>query len=184
MGAISAIGRLVLYLHECAEINNGVTPRAAAFILALREGIVSFMGEGITVEAAAGLEIRSGRAHSKEARSIRRAALARLRNYNVLLGAVDALGYTPQLVRAALAYHWTRLGREEAGADGNCVYIDLFSAMSQSPLDVRRVCAMLAAGYSSQEIGSRLGVNGSRAVGGAVARLGRILEGRDAPKTT
>jgi len=180
--AVSALGQLILYLHSRALVEGRLheDDATASQIIAVLsdeqwqpEGKFRDLPLGVQV----GLELRSGRAFSDEARNIRQAALARLRDYELLVAAIDELGYLPQLIRAALSLHYEQLEEEPLGSDGNCILIDLQAARAKAPEEVQHVVDLLPS-MGPQSIGEELDTNGSRLVGRSMALLNRILEGK------
>lgn len=182
MAGISTIGQLILWLNERAreEGRIEVSDPVASLVIETLEGdgaVPDGRFRDLPLGVQVGLELRRGRAFSDEAKAIRSAALARLRDYEVFLAAIDALGYTPQLVRAALSIHFERLLDEELGTAGNCVLLDIETARQRAPEDIQQAVDLLPR-MGPQDIGVELDTNGSRLVGRAMATMSRILEGR------
>lgn len=191
MARTSAIGALVLHLHERA-IQEGrlvVEDEGANQVLdAIRRGYRSRhyrRGAEQPAGVVAGLELRQGYARSAQAKAIRQGALNRLRDFPVFLRAVDELGYTPQVLRAALSLHYSRLDEAELGSDENCVLLDIKQAASRLDRQPRKeeaprpseVIDLLAGGLGPQEVGAHFKTNGSRLVGRVLKQLSVELEG-------
>lgn len=172
--------KLILYLHRRAIEEGRIKesdPLADEILRTLEGYIPHTNGRELPRGVAIGLELRHGQAHLPEAKAIRSAALRRLMNYEVFLNSVDELGYTPQNIRAALTIHFERLRSEELGSDGNCILMDLDTALKQCNERTREVVLLLISGLGPQAIGEALGTNGSRLVGRTLKNLSRILEG-------
>ncbi len=180
---VSGIGQLVLYLNERADREGRL--KVLDMQAELMMCAVAGMYDGLTtpemfqlpLSVLIGLELRSGRIVSERGKTIRRAALSRLNDYDVFLGAVDDIGYTAQVVRAALTVHWSRLSSAYLGSDGHCVYLDIATARDQAPENVRTVITLLPA-MGPQELGVAFQTNGSRLVGRCLSTLSRILNGK------
>lgn len=191
MARTSAIGSLVLHLHERAlqEGRIAVEDESANQVLdTIRRGYRSKhyrRGGEQPTGVVAGLELRQGYARSAEAKTIRQGALNRLRDFPVFLRAVDELGYTPQVLRAALSLHYSRLDEAELGSDENCILMDIQQATSRLDKQPRKeeaprpseVIALLAGGLGPQEVGAHFKTNGSRLVGRVLKQLSVELEG-------
>lgn len=200
----SALGQLILHLHERAKAEGNIRVRekeATRVLDVLRYGYRSryYRRAGTTENAGvtAGVELRQGMAQSALARTIRQSAIARLRDYAVFMVAVDTLGYSPQLLRAALSIHWERLASAEMGSDGNCVRLDIEVAVAAldtewktsgsrhseaSGMDAQTprpsdIVSYLQQGYGPQEIGKLYDTNGSRLVGRLLKALSNKLGG-------
>lgn len=172
--------QLILYLHRRAIEEGRIKesdPLADEILRTLEGHIPHTNGRELPRGVAIGLELRHGQAHLPEAKAIRSAALRRLINYEVFLNSVDELGYTPQHIRAALTIHFERLRSEELGSDGNCILMDLDTALKQCNEQTREVVLLLIRGFGPQAIGEYFGVNGSRILGRALKELSRKLEG-------
>lgn len=186
----SALASLILHLHQQA-----VNEQRVHVIDGTAERVIDLMRRGyrsrfyrweeeMTEGTAAGIELRQGVARTEVARAVRQAAVSRLRNFSVFLLAVDTLGYSPQILRAALSIHWERLASATLGSDENCVKLDIEAALAQ--LDARAgsdtprpsdVAALLCQGMGPQEIGVVYSTNGSRLVGGLLKQLSDALGG-------
>jgi hypothetical protein len=174
----SAIGQLILYLNASARAEGRVTEydetaKQVLDTLRSEDNPRGRLPQGVVT----GLELRRGSAHTPEAKAIRAYALGELRSYDRFLHAVDTIGYTPQLVRAALTLHWEQLEADPLGSDGNCVLLDIQQAVAKATPTTRAVVAHLIKGDGPQQIGEALDTNGSRVVGRALKEVSRILEG-------
>lgn len=190
MRRASAIGELVLHLNREARAEGLIfeeDEEATQLLATIRRGLPpryrtpgAQPPEAVTV----GMELRTGSTDSRPARRIREYALAHLAHWSTFLRAADILGYTPQVVRAALMIHYPRLEQEAIGTDGNCILVDLQQGAALLDQQERKegaprpseVVAMLAAGKGPQEVGTHYGVNGSRLVGQVLKQLSLVLE--------
>jgi hypothetical protein len=179
MSLISPEGQLVLSLHQRADRKGHVVVKSALadlILYTIATGKITPAKRRPT-GALVGLELRSGRVASPEAKEIRQAALGRLRDYTTFLDTIDAIGYTPQVLRAAIMVHYDKLCSEGLGSDGNCALMDIEIGLKLVPPKVREVIELLAAGYGPQSVGDKLGVNGSRLASEAFDLLSAALEG-------
>jgi hypothetical protein len=174
--AISTVGQLVLTLRQQAEEEGRLRepdPTNEEDTLAVQ--VLSGMrveGKPKSEGTLIGSELRSGRVNHPKAKAIRYAASQRLRDYTTFLRAADELGYTPEVLRAALLYHYDHLSGEHIGSDGHCILMDIQQFVADCDERTRQVVAVLANGYGPQGVGTALGVqNGSR----LVARTLRLL---------
>lgn len=178
----SAIARLVLHAHDRAaqESRVGITDDTATQVLAtLRKPRVPSRSSlpGVNI----GLELKTGRVWSKEARAIRLYAMNALRSYETFLEACDSLGYTPQIIRAALSYHWSTLRSSDLWSDGHCIKLDIEGAVAVLPERDQEVVDMMQHGCGPHDIGKELStpetkVNGSRLVGKVLLAISQQLE--------
>ena len=188
MRRTSTVGVLVLYLNERAAKEGRISvedARATQVLNTIRFGHRGRRGGAMPPAVIAGLELRQGGATTAVAKSIRQGALKRLEDFSVFMLAIDELGYTPQLIRAALSVHFPRLAQAELGTEENCILLDIQQATAR--LDNRHrkedaplpseVVALLAGGFGPQEVGSRFKTNGSRLVGRVMKQLSVELEG-------
>lgn len=175
---VSALGQYILWLHEFAR-REGRLKIADAEASTILETIARTgpapKGRAPTEAEQLGLELRIGRPRSERAKHIRRVAVEQLQQPEVLLLAVDELGYSTLILRAILQGHYWRLKEAAAGSIEHAIYIDVQRAMSLASAGTRLVAYMLIAGYGPQEIGAKLQTNGSRRVGKALMELARIL---------
>lgn len=179
MGGISALGQYVLWLHrrtKAAGCIKETDTEATQLLDALYGGPVN---NPATKAQIAGLELRSGRPRNELAKKVQRAAVNRLRSLELVMHAVDELGYNSVLVRGLLQHHYWELKRAPLGSDAHIIYTDLNSAIDRASDRTKAVAYLLIAGLGPQEIGAVLKTNGSRRIGKAVAELSRILQGRD-----
>lgn len=174
----------MLELHRQAEVEGRLAPLdvtneedalAGQVIETLTGG---HDGKAKTEGALIGSELRSGRVNHQKAKTIRFTAGNRLRDYTTFLRTVDELGYTPEVIRAALIFHYEQLQYEELGSEGHCILMDIQTAVATCDTRTRQVVALLANGYGPQEAGAVLGLNGSRLVSKTMRDLGKLLEGR------
>lgn len=180
MPSISALGQLVLLLHRWASDDGRllVADVDAERLLATLTGRMRPPeGEETTYERA-GLELRVGRPRNEIAKKVQRYALRQLRDIDAVLRAVDELGYSPVLVRALLQLHYGELCGAPLGSDAHCAYVDITGAIERASDPTHEVAALIIEGFGPQEIGEKLGANGSRRIGQAMAELARILSGR------
>lgn len=175
----SSLGVLVLYLRE-KGIEEGRfahldTDDLAAELREAEDIVAGIRGES---NSSIGAELRTGRTSSEEAKLIRLRAQRALLSYPTLLNSIDAIGYTPQNLRAALLFHWELISNEPLGSDGNAVYIDVMAATETAPEDYKEAIRRMMSGQGPQLIGEELGVNGSRLVGKALKHISCVLEGK------
>lgn len=178
-GATSALGKLILWVHEQALRARLISTvsRDADQVLDGIQGRVPEFGK-LSEAQIAGLELRSGRPQNDIAKTIQRRAVRYLQSVDAALGALDAMGYTPTVIRGLLQHHYSTLAGAAIGSDAHLVYVDLATAIEKASEKTREVVLLLVAGYSPQEIGVKLQTNGSRRIGRAMSELSRILEGR------
>lgn len=181
----SALASLILHLHQQAQAEGRITERYA-----LADAVLAVLTNGPTPDVARpsdgeciGRELYSGRTASVPASVIRRRAGQALTNYTVFLAAVDTLGYTPQVVKAAVG-HWQQLEDADLGEDGNCVLLDIRVALTKASEPTRKTIALLQAGIGPRRVGELLGENGTRLVGKAYLEVSRLLEAANGKANT
>lgn len=191
---LSALGQFILWLHKRAQQAGRITvscEEATQVLEALYGGMefnlttrmktetkLRHKFEGLTDAQIAGLELRRGRPRNELAKKIQRVVINQIRSLDLVLCAVDELGYTPLLIRSLLQNHYWELRRHPLGSDAYVVYADLNHAINRATDKTKIVAFFLIAGCGPQEIGAVLKTNGSRRIGKAMAELSRILEGK------
>lgn len=114
---------------------------------------------------------------------ILRRLLYRFRDFDQCVAYIDENGYTPAIVKVLLEEHFIKIAKSPAGSDAHCIYLDLYTALTQYHIfdglhPMTRAITIASAELSTKQMDAKFQVSSSRILYSGCEAISNYLEGK------